>query len=132
MLKRQIFSKTGVIYSRRISRFFLAMKPETAEKLKQRASQLGIKIEILPNKLIYDKKSGKVIVYDYYLNHEKCPFYLEGKCIVYDDRPLECRKFPRMKIIYSKQLDAFVRKNNISFEGVSYEEAEEKCRLSLS
>jgi Fe-S-cluster containining protein len=128
-LRRYIFRKTGVIYLRKINKFFLAMKPGTAEKLKKHAKSLGIKAEILPNKLIYEKKKGKVYVYDYYLSHEVCPFYDKAKksCLVYSDRPVECRKFPKMKIIYSKQVDAFVRKNQIDILGTPYEEAVEKC-----
>lgn len=129
-LRRYIFKKTGVIYLRKINRFFLAMKPETAEKLKNHAKRLGIKAEILPNKLIYEKKKGKVHVYDYYFNHEICPFYDMAKksCLVYADRPVECRKFPKMKVIYSKQVDAFVRRSKIDTLSTSYEEALEKCR----
>ena len=128
-LKKIVFEKSGVIYLRSLNKYYLSMSPEIAEKLKKQAEKLDIKVEILPNKLIYDKKNDKVTVYDYYLNHETCPFYdKESKsCKVYAYRPLSCKKFPNIDNSQAKDVLNFVKKNNISFEGVSYEEAVEKC-----
>jgi Fe-S-cluster containining protein len=132
-LKKLVFEKSGVVYLRSLNRYFLAMLPETAEKLRKKAEELGVKAEILPNKLIYDKKNDKVIVYDYYLNHEICPFYdkKSKSCKVYDDRPLSCKKFPNIDNSQAKEVADFVKKNKISFEELSYKEAVEKVKKEI-
>jgi len=127
-LKKLVFEGSGVIYLRSLNRYFLAMLPGTAEKLKKRAKKMGIKADIRPNKLIYDKKTGKVIIYDYYLNHTKCPFYKDKECLVYEDRPAACRKYPNIDSSYAKEVKDFVKKNKIDFSGLSYEEALKKCK----
>ena len=126
-LKKLVFEGSGVIYLRSLNRYFLAISPETAEKLKKRAKNMGIKADIRPNKLIYDKSTGKVIIYDYYINHKKCPFYKGNSCLVYKDRPAACKKFPNIDHSYSKEVAAFVKKNRISFSGLRYEYASRKC-----
>lgn len=132
-LKKIVFEKSGVVYIRSLNKYFLAMSPEIAEELKKKAEELGIKAEILPNKLIYDKKNDKVIVYDYYLNHEVCPFYdKESKtCKVYETRPMACKKFPNIDNSYAKEVKKFIAKNKISFDSLSYEEAVEKCSIKI-
>jgi Fe-S-cluster containining protein len=127
-LKKVVFEKSGVIYLRPIKKFFLAVTKEEKEKLEKHAKKLGIKVEILPNKLIYDKNTGKVHIFDYYLNHTECPFYREFECRAYEDRPEACRKFPNIDNSYAKAVAKFVKKNKIDFSGVSYEEAVEKCK----
>ncbi len=127
-LRRYIFRKTGVIYLRKINKFFLAISKEEAAKLKKHSKNTGIKVEISPNKLIYDKSKDKVIVFDWYLNHEVCPFYKDKACLVYEDRPLACKKFPNIDDSYSKEVAKFVKKNKIDFSGVTYAEAVGKCR----
>ena len=127
-LKKVVFEKSGVIYLRPINKFFLAMAKEEKEKLEKHAKRLGIKVEILPNKMIYDKNTGKVHVYDYYLNHTECPFYKDHDCLVYEDRPVACQKFPNIDNSYAKDVAKFIKKNGIDFSGVSYDEAVEKCK----
>ncbi len=127
-LKKLVFESSGVIYLKSLNKYFLAMLPETAEKLKKHAKKIGIKADIKPNKLIYDKNKGKVIIYDYYLNHTKCPFYKGKECLVYEDRPAACKKFPNIDSSYAKEVNDFVKKNKIDFSGASYEEALEKCK----
>jgi len=100
-LKKLVFQKSGVIYLRTIKKFFLAVDKEEAEKLKEHAKKLGINAEIKPNKIIYDKGEDKVIIYDYYLNHEVCPFYRDNSCKVYNDRPIACSlKLARTKTTF--------------------------------
>lgn len=126
-LRKLVFEKSGVIYLRDVSRFYLAMSKEEKEKLEKRGKELGIDVDIKPNKMLYDKKTGKVIIYDYYLNHGQCPFYRDKECSVYEDRPIACRKFPNIDHSYSQELAEFVKKNNLDFSGISYEEALKKC-----
>jgi len=127
-MKRYIFRKTGVIYLRTISNFYLSMAKEEMEKLKEHAKNLKINVEIKPNKVIFDKKKG-AIIYDWFLNHKICPFYKGHACLVYEDRPVACREFPHGKLNYSQQVADFVKKNRIDFSDVSYEEAFTKCKL---
>jgi len=128
-LKRMVFEKAGVIYLRSLNSYFLAMSPKTAEKLKEQAKKLKITVDIKPNKFIYDTKTKKVIIYDYYLNHKKCPFYDEKNktCIVYNDRPAACKKFPDIDNSYAREVEKFIVDNKIDCSGITYEEALEKC-----
>ena len=96
-----------------------------------RAKEKGINVEILPNKLIYDKKKDNVYVFDYYLNHGKCPFYQHKECTIYEDRPLACKKYPRIDNSYSKEVAEFVKKNKIDFSDLSYEDALKKCKEKI-
>lgn len=129
-IKRMVFGSSGVIYLRPINKFFLSFSPEKAKKLKALAKKLKLKVNIKPNKLIYDKSKDKVIIYDYYLNHEVCPFYNENEkaCTIYSDKPEACKKFPNIDNSYSKEVNDFVKKNKIEFSGITYEEALRKCR----
>ncbi len=130
-LRRVIFEKAGVIYLRDLRKFFLAMKEDEKLRMEARAKELGIKVEILPNKMVYDSRTGTVFVFDYYLNHEQCPFYIEGKessCRIYEDRPVACRKFPNIDNSYSKEVADFLKKNSITFSASDYEIALDKCR----
>lgn len=129
-IKRMVFKKAGVIYLRPINKFFLSFSPEKAKKLKTLAKKMKLKVDIKPNKLIYDKSKDKVIIYDYYLNHEVCPFYNEKKkaCAVYNDRPESCKKFPNIDNSYSEEIAKFIKKNKIEFSGITYEKAVKKCK----
>ena len=127
-LKKVVFEKSGVIYLRPIKKFFLAVTEEEKKNLENDAKKLGVKVEILPNKLIYDKNTGKVHIFDYYLNHTECPFYKGFECLAYENRPIACRKFPNVDNSYAKAVADFVKKNKIDFSEVSYEEAVEKCK----
>jgi len=127
-LKRLVFERAGVIYLRSLNDYFLAMSPKTAEKLKTHAKKMGIKVDIKPNKLIYDRNTDKVIVYDYYLNHTICPFYDKDKgCLVYEDRPAACKKFPNIDNSYAREVEKFIKDNNIDCTVISYEDALKKC-----
>ena len=104
------------------------MGKEEMEKLKSLAKKLNINVVIKPNKVIFGKKKG-AIIYDWYLNHKVCPFYKDHACVVYEDRPVACRKFPNGNLNYSKEVADFIRENKIDFSDVSYEEAFTKCKL---
>lgn len=130
-VKKVVFEKSGVIYLRTISKFFLSFSPETAKKLKEHARKSGIRVDIKPNKIIYDKNKDKAVIYDYYLNHTKCPFYKDKSCLVYKDRPAACRKFPNIDSSYAKEVAVFVKKNKIDFSGITYEEAVKKCSIKI-
>ena len=129
-IKRMVFEKAGVIYLRPINKFFLSFTPKKADKLKAIAKKRNLKVDIRPNKLIYDQNTDKVIIYDYYLNHEICPFYNKEKksCTIYEDRPESCKKFPNIDSSYSKEIAKFVKKNKIEFKDTTYEEAIKKCK----
>ncbi|MBN2112136.1 YkgJ family cysteine cluster protein [Candidatus Woesearchaeota archaeon] len=130
-LKKHIFNKVGVVYIRTLRKFYLALSPEEARVLKNEAKKLGINLEVLPNKLIYDKDNNKVIVYDYYLNHDSCPFYKKNLCTVYEKRPASCRQFPSTKRSYMKEVEKFIKKRKINLLNTYYDETVEKCREFL-
>ncbi len=64
------------------------------EELERLASEKGIKLEIGPTDLVFDKKSNSYICINFSLKQEPCPFLKDNKCSIYEKRPLICRYFP--------------------------------------
>lgn len=126
-LKKYIFNRCGVIYLRTLKKFYLSVSPEEARVLKNQAKKLRINIKILPNKIIYDRENSKVIIYDYYLEHDSCPFYNGNSCLIYEKRPSSCRQFPNVNRSYLKEVEKFVKKRRINLLETYYHEAYDKC-----
>jgi Fe-S-cluster containining protein len=63
------------------------------EKLKKLAGEKGIKADFRPSAVVFDK-DGKALIISYILKGPLCPFLNDGRCIIYEDRPLRCRAYP--------------------------------------
>jgi Fe-S-cluster containining protein len=94
--RQYMFSKFGIVYLARLSDITINVWPEEAEKLKEEAKSRGIKIKILPKRVVYDKSHHELIVLDYYIDHDICPFFdkKDKLCGVYQIRPIICRSYP--------------------------------------
>ncbi len=94
--RNYMFSKFGIIYLARLNDITINIWPEEAEKLKEEAKLKGVKINIVPKRVIYDKSHHEIIVLDYYIDHDICPFFDKKNklCGVYSVRPLICNSYP--------------------------------------
>ena len=94
--REYMYSKFGIIYLARLSDITINVWPEEAERLKEEAKQKGITIHIVPKRAIYDKKAHELIILDYYIDHDICPFFnkKDRLCGVYAARPIICRSYP--------------------------------------
>lgn len=94
--KQYMFQKFGIIYLAKLSDITINIWPEEAEILRKEANAKNINIKILPKRAVYDEKNHELIILDYYIDHDICPFF-DGKrrlCGVYDVRPIICRSYP--------------------------------------
>jgi Fe-S-cluster containining protein len=94
--KNYLFKHYGIIYLADLSDITISIFPEEKEALEKESKKMSIKIDIKPKRAIYDKKSERLIILDYFINHDVCPFYNKKTklCGVYAQRPLICRSYP--------------------------------------
>jgi len=91
-----MFGKFGIIYLAKLSDITINVWPEEAERLKEEGKIKGVSIKILPKRAVYDSKNHELIILDYFIDHDICPFFDKKNrlCGVYDKRPLICRSYP--------------------------------------
>jgi len=94
--RHYMFNKFGIIYLARLSDITINVWPEEAEVLKEEAKLRGIKLDLVPKRAVYDKSHHELIILDYYINHDICPFYDKKSrlCGIYLNRPLICNSYP--------------------------------------
>lgn len=66
---------------------------EEKDKLLELAKNLGVNLSVKPFRGVL-LKSGEVLVFKWFINHNNCPFLKNNECLIYLDRPLICRSFP--------------------------------------
>jgi Fe-S-cluster containining protein len=92
------------------------------EQLEKIATERGITLKFEPVDLIYDKKSNLYICAQFTLKQEPCPFLIENKCSIYENRPLVCKMYPLGKspLLQKEQetlnLSAFMHCENFNFK----------------
>ena len=109
-IKRAIFMKTGVIYGFPLKKLGLSITFEEKTILEKAAARLKINIRILPKKIFVTERG--VIVYDYFIDSDSCPFLKNNNCQVYEIRPKICRDFPKTKYD-NRNFEIFCSQNNI-------------------
>jgi len=94
--RHYMFNKFGIIYLARLTDITINVWPEEAEILKKEAKVKGVKLNIVPKRAVYDKSHHELIILDYYIDHDVCPFFdkKDRLCRVYSSRPLICRSYP--------------------------------------
>jgi Fe-S-cluster containining protein len=63
-----------------------------AEAARLRADPRSARLH--PRTFLLDARRRVVVVLDWHIPHEVCPYYADHKCTVYDARPLVCRAYP--------------------------------------
>lgn len=94
--RQYMFNKFGIIYLARLTDITINVFPEEAEALRREAESKDIKLKILPKRAVYDEKHHELLILDYYIDHDVCPFFDKKRrlCGVYSSRPLICRSYP--------------------------------------
>lgn len=94
--RHYMFNKFGIIYLARLTDITINVWPEEAEILKEEARIKGVKLDLVPKRAVYDKSHHELIILDYYINHDVCPFFNKKSklCGVYTRRPLICMSYP--------------------------------------
>jgi len=94
--RQYMFSMFGIIYLARLSDITINVWPEEVEVLKDEAKRRGLKLNIVPKRAVYDSKHHELIILDYFIDHDICPFFDKSlkMCTVYDYRPIICRSYP--------------------------------------
>ncbi len=96
-IRKKVYENTGIIYLEPLKNYTISISKEEKERMEKKAKELGVKIKILPKKIVINKSKTKAEIIDYYVDHDVCPF-LKGKafCRIYEDRPTVCRIFPHV------------------------------------
>lgn len=134
-IKQQVYANSGVLYLYPLSRYTISLNHQESQYMREEAKRRGIKISILPKKVIYDPVDDIAIVYDWFVDHEVCPF-LEGKnhCSIYDKRPNICQDFPfhHLKNSQLEEIKSFITEQQITITHEPYEELVQKASESLT
>jgi Fe-S-cluster containining protein len=64
------------------------------KRAEEMALKRGIKLNIGPTEVFRDLKSGKKFAVLYGLFQEPCPFLVDNRCSVYEERFMICKQFP--------------------------------------
>jgi Fe-S-cluster containining protein len=98
--RHYMFNKFGIIYLARLSDITINVWPEEAELLKIEAKTRGIDLKLIPKRAVYDKSHHELIILDYFIDHDICPFFnhKEKLCTVYTIRPIICRSYPLLTV----------------------------------
>ncbi|HII14936.1 MAG TPA: YkgJ family cysteine cluster protein [Nanoarchaeota archaeon] len=65
-----------------------------AKEMFHEAEKRGIKLSIVPYKIVYDLNKNSTIIMQYSITDKKCQFLFNSRCMIYDKRPIICRLFP--------------------------------------
>ncbi len=75
-------------------RGFLPLYEWEVPELSKLAEARSITLNIKPFEALLDKKTNIAFASMFGMYNEPCPFLIENKCAIYENRPLVCRKFP--------------------------------------
>ena len=91
-----MYKNFGIVYMAKMSEITINVWPEEKELLEKEAENRNIKLLIRPKRAFYDSKDNALVIIDYFIDHDICPFFDTKKktCTVYDIRPTICRSYP--------------------------------------
>lgn len=93
-LRKNMYDKTGILYIYPFSRYTISVNEDEKIVLEKLAKENNIKLIIKPKKIILVENQKKIL--DYFLDHDVCPFWINEKCSIYNDRPEVCKLFPKL------------------------------------
>lgn len=97
-IKEQVYRRTRVLYLYPLNRYTISLSHEEKARLERIGKERNVPINILPKKVIYDAVNDKAQVWDWFVDHNVCPFLKgDNECTIYEDRPEICRMFPEIK-----------------------------------
>lgn len=116
-IKRKVYERTRVLYLFPMNRYTISLSHGEKARLERIAKERGVQISILPKKVIYDAKNDKAVVWDWFVDHDICPFLKgDNECTIYEDRPEICRMFPEIKNEQMFEIQEFVKDIAVSDE----------------
>lgn len=134
-LKQHVYLNSGVVYLYPFSKYTISLSHPEAQWMREEAKGRGILLRILPKKVLYDAKTGIAVVYDWFVDHDVCPF-LEGtnNCTIYPNRPQICKDFPfhHLKQNQLEEIKTFITERKIDVVNEPYERLVQKARDSLA
>ena len=91
-----MYKSFGILYFARLSEITINVWPEEKEILEKQAEKKGVNISIKPKRGFYNKKENSLVIIDYFIDHDVCPFFddMKKQCGVYEHRPQICRSYP--------------------------------------
>ncbi|MBS3148072.1 YkgJ family cysteine cluster protein [Candidatus Woesearchaeota archaeon] len=129
-IKQKVYARTRVIYLYPMNRYTISLSHEEKARLERIAKERSVSISILPKKVIYDAVNDKAVVWDWFVDHDICPFLKgDNECTIYEDRPEICRMFPEIKNEQMFEIQEFVK--NIPVVDLQYDVLVERARKSL-
>lgn len=133
-LKEHVYANSGVLYLYPFSRYTISLTHDEAVRMAAEAKKRKITLKIFPKKVLYDPKTHKAVVFDWFVDHDVCPF-LEGKnnCTIYADRPKICKDFPFHHLENSglDEIKTFISERKFELLDEPYDEIVRKARDSL-
>jgi len=120
LIRKAMFEKRGVLYRYTLGKYGLGLSGEEAGLFQEEAALQNITLKIKPKKIFIDE-NNKMVIYDYFLDHNNCPFYQNKLCSIYNKRPARCRAFPKIENIDESDLKIFLSK--FKSKKLSFEEA---------
>lgn len=91
-VRRATYANTGIIYLYPMSRYTISLTQEEKEVMEKLAKEKRVELNILPKKVVI--QDDKVVVIDWFVDHDVCPFYKNKECTIYGQRPKVCAMFP--------------------------------------
>ena len=73
--------------------------------LQVEAERREMELKIIPGHISFDR-DGRCIVFTWMMNYKICPFY-DGKCSIYEKRPLVCQSYPLLETNFLKPGSTF-------------------------
>jgi|GEM_PF-6879254 len=133
-LKEHVYANSGVIYLYPFSRYTISLTHPEAQWMAQQAKRRGITLKILPKKVLYDPANSIAVVFDWFVDHDVCPF-LEGKanCTIYLNRPQICKDFPfhHLQNNQLEEIKTFISERKFELLDEPYDEIVRRARESL-
>ena len=120
LIRKAIFDRKGILYRYSQRKYGLGITKAETETMQKEALLRGIKIKIKPKKIFIDENNNS-FDYDFFLDHDSCPFYKDNSCSIYEKRPARCRMFPKIENIDEADLKIFLSK--FKSKKLTFEEA---------
>ena len=91
-----MFKHFGIIYLAKLTDITINISPNEKKVLDKIAKEKDITLNIKPKRAVYDQKNHQLIIIDYFIDHDICPFFdkKHKSCTVYNFRPYICRSYP--------------------------------------
>jgi Fe-S-cluster containining protein len=134
-LKQHVYATSGVVYLYPFARYTISLSHPEAQWMKAEAKRRGLTFKVLPKKVLYDAARDIAVVFDWFVDHDVCPF-LEGgnNCTVYDNRPQICKDFPFHHLERSQldEIKTFISERKLDVNAEPYDSVARKARESLT